>query len=87
MDHFEAILTRNGGTPEAPGFLVGPSLTAADLAVYHYLAAAEQHFRQYYEAQEAPVAKAFKAGIQQRPRIAAYLASDRCQPWDSDSMM
>jgi glutathione S-transferase len=45
LQHFEDILRQNGGTPEAPGFLVGPSLTAADLAVYHYLAAAEQHYR------------------------------------------
>jgi glutathione S-transferase len=43
--------------------------------------------RQYYEAEAAPLAKAFKASIEQRPRIAAYLASERCQPWDKDSMM
>uniref|UniRef100_A0A383VC28 Glutathione transferase n=1 Tax=Tetradesmus obliquus TaxID=3088 RepID=A0A383VC28_TETOB len=88
MQHFEEILKQNGGgTPEAPGYLVGSSITAADLAVYHYLAAAEQHYRPYYEAQAAPLAKAFQASIAQRPRIAAYLASPRCQPWDKDSMM
>jgi glutathione S-transferase len=43
--------------------------------------------RQYYEAEDAPLAKAFKVSIEQRPRIAAYLASERCQPWDKDSMM
>jgi glutathione S-transferase len=43
--------------------------------------------RPHYEAQDAPLAKAFKASIQRRPRIAAYLASERCQAWDKDSMM
>lgn len=87
MQHFEAILTRNGGTPEAPGFLIGSSRTAADLAVYHYLAAAQQHYKQYFDAQEAPVCKAFMHAMAERPNLKAYLASDRCQPWDADSMM
>lgn len=80
-------MTRNGGTPETPGFLVGPSRTAADIAVYHYLAAAKQHYRQYYESIDAPVCKAFLQAMSERPNIKAYLQSDRCQPWDADSMM
>jgi glutathione S-transferase len=43
--------------------------------------------RPWYDAQAARLAKSFQASIQQRPRIAAYLASPRCQPWDKDSMM
>lgn len=85
--HFEAILQYNGGSAEAPGHMVGSSITAADLAVFHFLAAAEQHFKEYYDAVDAPLCKAFKASIQQRPNIAAYLQSERCQPWDTDSMM
>jgi hypothetical protein len=45
VQHFEDILRHNGGSADAPGYLVGSSITAADLAVYHYLAAAEQHYR------------------------------------------
>jgi glutathione S-transferase len=45
LQHFEDILRHNGGSADAPGYLVGSSITAADLAVYHYLAAAEQHYR------------------------------------------
>jgi glutathione S-transferase len=45
VQHFEDILRHNGGSLDAPGYLVGSSLTAADLAVYHYLAAAEQHYK------------------------------------------
>lgn len=87
VQHFEDILKRNGGTIEAPGFLVGASRTAADLAVYHFLAAAQQHYRQYYDSIDAPVCKAFQQAIAERPNIKAYLSSDRCQPWDADSMM
>jgi glutathione S-transferase len=87
LQHFEAILAANGGTPDAPGFLVGRSRTAADLAVYHYLAAAQQHYGRWYAGIEAPICKAFQAAIARRPNIAAYLASPRCQPWDDDSMM
>lgn len=87
MQYFESILARNGGTPASPGWLVGPDRTAADLAVYHYLAAAEQHYKAYYHSVDAPLAKALQAAVAARPRIAAYLASERCQPWDADSMM
>jgi glutathione S-transferase len=87
LQHFEDILKFNGGTPESPGFLIGDTITAADLSVYHFLAAAQQHYSQFYDAVEAPTAKAFQASIAARPRIAAYLASERCQPWDADSMM
>ncbi|PNH06889.1 hypothetical protein TSOC_006688 [Tetrabaena socialis] len=60
---------------------------ARRLAVAVYMAAAQQHYTSYYDAVEAPLAKAHQAAIAARPRIAAYLASSRCQPWDTDSMM
>ncbi|KAF8071007.1 Beta-carotene ketolase [Scenedesmus sp. PABB004] len=87
VQYFEAVLRANGGTPDAPGFLVGDAVTAADLSVYHFLAAAEHHYGDWYGPLDAPLAKAFAASIAARPRIAAYLASPRCQPWDADSMM
>lgn len=78
------MLERSGS-----GWLVGPERTAADLNVYHFLAAAQQHFRPYYDTAiaDAPRCKALQAAVAARPRIAAYLASERCQPWDADSMM
>lgn len=42
---------------------------------------------EYYKAQDTPLAKALQARVAARPRIAAYLQSSRCQPWDTDSMM
>ncbi|KXZ42755.1 hypothetical protein GPECTOR_120g422 [Gonium pectorale] len=86
MQHWEDILRKNEADGEQ-GFLIGNSLTVADLAVYHYMAAAQQHYRAYFDAVEAPLAKAHQARIAARPRIAAYLSSGRCQPWDTDSMM
>lgn len=51
------------------------------------MAAARQHYGSYYEAVDTPLAKAHAERIAVRPRIAAYLASERCPPWDADSMM
>ena len=36
VQHFEDILAFNGGTAEAPGFLVGGALTAISPAVAHF---------------------------------------------------
>jgi glutathione S-transferase len=84
MRYIDTLLQRAGGS----GHLIAGQLTAADLAVYHFLAAAQQHYGQYYDqVEDAPLAKAFKDSMAARPRIAAYLASDRCPPWDKDSMM
>lgn len=71
------------------GSLVGPTLTTADLAAWHYLCALERHYPSYYAPAMAgaPRLQAFKAAIAARPRIAAYLASERCPPWDEDSLM
>ncbi|GLC46199.1 hypothetical protein PLESTM_001839600 [Pleodorina starrii] len=92
MRYWEDILARNPN-PQASGrggwrgFLIGSSITVADLALYQYMAAAEQHYKQYYDAVDAPRAKEHQRRIASRPRIVAYLQSDRCQPWDKDSMM
>lgn len=73
----------------APGYLVGPRLTAADLVAWHYLCALDQHYKKWYEEaiSKAPRLAAFKAAIGARPRIVAYLASGRSPPWDDDSLM
>ncbi len=73
----------------AGGFLVGQSLTAADLCAWHYLCALEQHYGSYYESAmaSAPRLRAFKEAVGGRPRIKTYLESERCPPWDADSLM
>lgn len=69
--------------------LIGGILTAADIALYHWLAAVEHHMPGAYAAaiQGAPLCAALAAQVAARSRIAAYLASSRCQPWDRDSLM
>ncbi|GBF93001.1 hypothetical protein Rsub_05837 [Raphidocelis subcapitata] len=71
------------------GFLVGPDRTSADIVAWHYLCALEHHYREWYAPamETAPRLAAFKRRIGARPRIAAYLASDACPPWDRDSLM
>lgn len=45
MSYFEDVLKYNGARgPSDEVWLVGDKLSVADLAVYHYLAAAEQHY-------------------------------------------
>ncbi len=83
--HLEAVLRHNQGSE----FVLGPRLTVADLVVWHFLCALDVHYHEYYarEMAGAPLLTAFKARIAERPRIKAYLQSDRCQPFDTDSCM
>ncbi|GFR48365.1 hypothetical protein Agub_g10255, partial [Astrephomene gubernaculifera] len=85
LGFWEQVLERN--PCQEQGFLLGDRLSVADLAVYQYMAAAQQHFHAHYDAVEAPRAKEHQARMAARPRIRDYLASERCQPWDTDSMM
>jgi hypothetical protein len=39
------------------------------------------------EIAQSPLVLALRDRIAERPNIKAYLASDRCLPWDNDSMM
>jgi len=86
LAYFEDILSKN---PHGSMFLVGDRLTVADLQVFQYCLAAEQHYKQWYapEIKKAPLLSALVDAVAQRPNIKAYLASDRVFPWDSDSMM
>ena len=84
---------RQGGDADAGdaggGWLVGPRLTVADLTAYHFVCAAERHYGRWHAAEiaRAPRLGRLRARVAARPRVAAYLASDRCPPFDADSMM
>jgi len=84
--YIERLLSANAATIEQ-GFIIGPSLTAADIGCYHFMCAAEKHYHKYYHQIDAPLAKAHQNRISNRPNIKAYLESKRCPPWDTDSMM
>ena len=82
--HFEAVLRANQPSP----FCVGPRLTWADLALFQAVRATEAQWGDAFaRMRDVPLLRAFGARMAERPRLAAYLASPRCQPFSGDSMM
>ena len=69
---FDGLLELNGDT----GFFVGDDITWADLAVFDILDSMVQWVQGANLDNHPRVARFFDA-IRERPRIAAYLASDR----------
>ncbi|GAX83827.1 hypothetical protein CEUSTIGMA_g11251.t1 [Chlamydomonas eustigma] len=86
IQYFQDVLAKN---PCGGCFLVGDKLSVADLAVFHYMKAAEHHFKEAYESLiiNTPLLFMLVQNVSERPKIKAYLSSDRCLPWDTDSMM
>jgi len=67
---FEALLKKNKG---GAGFIVGDSLSLADLALFHTLDMAVGRAPTCLDSY--PLLKAWKQRIEERPRIKAYVAS------------
>lgn len=82
----ERALERNDG---GSGFFFGSKLTYIDLVVFHALRATESQFPVAWKAaaERTPLIVAFKERMAERPRLAAYLKSDRALPFAGDSMM
>jgi hypothetical protein len=52
------------------------------------LRAAQSQFAEAFNANEdIPLLKAFMTRISARPNLAAYFKSDRCRPFEGNSMM
>ena len=62
-------------------------MTYVDIAMLTVLWATEVQFPEAWAAQNLPLLKAFKTRMEQRPNIAAYMASDRRIPFCGYSMM
>ncbi|PVD30114.1 hypothetical protein C0Q70_09376 [Pomacea canaliculata] len=84
LRHFENVLKANNG---GHGFLFGNNVTYVDLGLLHVLRATEAQFPEAWAAQSLPLLKAFKQRMEERPRIAAYINSDRYLPFSGNSMM
>ena len=81
LGYFEKTLERN---PRGSNYLVGARITYADLSLFEIVAGLTYAFPRNFErqARRHPHVMALHARVKERPRIAAYLASDRRLPYD-----
>ena len=72
----------------AGGWLAGDALTVADLALFQLVEGLEYAFPRAMArvAPDAPAVLAIRDRVRERPRIAAYLASDRRIPFNEDGI-
>ena len=81
--YFERVLAANGGDN-----LVGPALSYADLSLFQLVAGLRYAFPNASSAalRAMPHVARLHEAVAQRPRIAAYLASDRRIPFNEDGI-
>ncbi|MBS0295857.1 MAG: glutathione S-transferase [Proteobacteria bacterium] len=81
----ETILDRN---PKGPAWLVGDRLTYADLSLFQVVEGLRYAFPKATERalKACPKVVALHEAVAPRPRIAAYLASDRRIPFNEDGI-
>ena len=85
MDYFETLLIRNTGGDR---YLVGRSLTYADLSLFQVIAGLRYAFPETMERLESdyPRIAALADRVEKRPNIAAYLESGRRQPFNESGI-
>jgi glutathione S-transferase len=83
LAYFERVLQRNGGE-----VLVGTRITHADLSLFQALEGLRYAFPRAYAraAAETPAVRALAERVRARPRIAAYLASERRMPFNQQGI-
>eukprot|EP00794_Sanderia_malayensis_P004677 gene4677-5287_t len=85
LKYFERVLVANKG---GDGFVIGDKLTYVDLGLMHVLrATASQFAEEWASYTDFPKLKAFKERMEARPKLAAYFKSERCRPFEGNSMM
>lgn len=84
LGYFERVLGRNAGA----AYLAGRRLTYADLSLFQVVAGLRYAFPRAAARLEKrhPRVKALHDRVAERPRIAAYLASDRRIPFNQDGL-
>lgn len=85
LGYFENVLANN---PSAKGFLIGGKLTYPDLSLFQIVAGLRYAFPHAMARIEKkhPRIAALHAKVAARPRIAAYLASDRRIPFSEEGI-
>jgi glutathione S-transferase len=87
LDWFEAVLEANGAS-EAKPYLVGRSLTYADLSLFHTVDGLLYAFPKATARllRKHPLVATLHASVKKRPRIKAYLESERRQPFNESGI-
>jgi glutathione S-transferase len=85
LDYFENVLAAN---PRGKRHLVGASLTYADLSAFQFIEGLTYAFPRLMDRarRRYPLLMALRDRVMQRPRIAAYLASERRIPFNTDGI-
>lgn len=85
LDWFEAVLARN---PRRSGWLVGARASYADLSLFQAVEGLSYAFPKATARalQKAPRVLALNGAVRRRPRIAAYLESERRIPFNEDGI-
>jgi glutathione S-transferase len=85
LGYFERALARNA---RGRGWLVGPRLTYADLSMFQVLAGLEYAFPRTMKRVSRRYRRlmALRRAVEERPRIAAYLQSDRRIPFNEEGI-
>lgn len=81
--YFEKLLQANDN---GRSFVIGDKLTYVDLGLLQVLRNAANQFSDEWIKMDIPLIKAFKQRMEARPNLAAYFKSDRCQPFEGNSM-
>ena len=85
LDYFENVLAAN---PRGKRHLVGASLTYADLSAFQVIEGLAYAFPRLMDRarRRYPLLMALRDRVIQRPRIAAYFASERRIPFNTDGI-
>lgn len=85
LGYFEQVLARNA---RGRGWLVGARLTYADLSMFQMLAGLDYAFPRTMErlSRRYRRLRALRRAVEERPRIAAYLESDRRLPFNQEGV-
>jgi glutathione S-transferase len=85
LDYFEQVLARNG---RGERYLVGAKLSYADLSIFQIVAGLSYAFPRSMKKSARKHRRLFAlhARVQERPQIAAYLASPRRIPFNQDGI-
>jgi glutathione S-transferase len=85
LSWFEGVLTRN---PKGSAHLVGSSINYADLSLFQVVEGLTYAFPRATERalQNAPNVSALRSAVAARPRIEAYLKSDRRLPFNEEGI-